>query len=292
MEIANKLRKLIPLSSEIPEEKINDLFQELFEKYPDGEDPWGLNLEKTQKVVETLYPLYKDYFKVRVFGKENVKNKPYIVVANHSGQIAIDGLLVGLAFGLDIYPPRILRGMIERFVTNLPFLGTWTAEAGAVLGDRQNCLQLLKRGESVLVFPEGVDGVAKSTPDYYKLQKFTKGFYRIALNSQVEILPVAVIGAEETYPYVYQAKGIAKKLGLPALPLSPSMLLGPLGFLPLPSPIDIYIGKPITPPADLHGEEQDRDIREHIYQVENQIKEMIEEGRKNRRPFWAVKKET
>ena len=114
-----------------------------------------------------------------------------------------------------------------------------------------------------------------------QIAEIYESFYRIALSSQVEILPVAaVIGAEETYPYVYQAKGIARKLGLPALPLSPSMLLGPLGFLPLPSPIDIYIGKPITPPVDLHGEEQDRDIREHIYKVENQIKEMIEEGRK------------
>ena len=73
MEIAKKLKKLIPFPSDIPEEKINDLFQELHEKYPDGEDPWGLNLEKTQKVVEMLYPLYKDYFKVRLFGKENVK---------------------------------------------------------------------------------------------------------------------------------------------------------------------------------------------------------------------------
>ena len=159
----------------------------------------------------------------------------------------------------------------------------------SVLGDRQNCLQLLKRGESVLVF-RGVNGVAK-VPDYYKLQKFT-WFYRIALSAQVEILPVAVVGAEETYPYVYQAKTVAKKLGLPALPLSPSMLLGPLGFLPLPSPIDIHIGKPFKPPVDLHGEEQDKDIREHIFQIENQIKKMIEEGRKKRRPFWAVKKET
>ena len=106
----------------------------------------------------------------------------------------------------------------------------------------------------------------------------------------MEILPVAVVGAEETYPYVYQAKNIAKKFGLPALPLSPSMLLGPIGFLPLPSPVDIYVGKPYKPPVDLNGEEQDKNIKEHIYTIENQIKKMIFEGRKLRRPFWANKK--
>ena len=290
MELMNKIKKILPVSFDIPEEKINDIFQELYEKYPEGEDPWGLNLEKAKKTVETFYPLYKDYFKVRVFGQENVKDKPYIVVSNHSGQVAFDGLLLGMAFGLDIYPPRILRGMAERFITNMPFVGTWSAESGTVLGDRQNCLQLLEKGESVMVFPEGVNGIAKSTPDYYKLQNFTQGFFRIALSAQVEILPVAVVGAEETYPYIYQAKNIAKKFGLPALPLSPSMLLGPIGFLPLPSPVDIYVGKPYKPPLDLNGEEQDKNIREHIYTIENQIKQMIFEGRKLRRPFWANKK--
>ena len=182
----------------------------MHEKYPHGEDPWGLNLEKTQKVAEMLYPLYKDYFKVRLFEKKCKKQALYCCCKS-LGQIAIDGLLLGS--WPEIYPPRILRGMIERFVTNLPFLGTWTAETGAVLGDRQNC-SIAQAWRERSCFPEGVNGVAKSTPDYYKLQKFTKGFYRIALSAQVEILPGAVVGAEETLSLCLPSQN-RQKLGLP-----------------------------------------------------------------------------
>ena len=55
MELMNKIKKILPVSFDVPEEKINDIFQELYEKYPEGEDPWGLNLEKAKKTVETFY---------------------------------------------------------------------------------------------------------------------------------------------------------------------------------------------------------------------------------------------
>jgi 1-acyl-sn-glycerol-3-phosphate acyltransferase len=170
--------------------------------------------------------------------------------------------------------------MVERFFTALPFVGTWGAEGGSVLGDRQNCLKLLNKGESVLAFPEGVRGVAKSTSEYYKLQRFTRGFYRMALTAQVDILPVAVVGAEEVFPWVYQAKGVAKKMGLPALPLSPL-------YFPLPSPIDIYIGKPIKFESDLSPESSDSQIDIHVDAVEREIQRMVNEGLEKRRNFFA-----
>ena len=177
---------------------------------------------------------------------------------------------------METEEPRILRAMVERFFTNLPFINKWASECGAVLGDRENCQNLLDRGESLLVFPEGVRGVAKSTPDYYQLQEFTRGFYRMALKSNVEIIPVAVIGAEETFPYVYQAKWLAKSLGLPALPISAN-------YLPLPSPIDIYIGKPISVSNELSSQNTDHDIDPFIEDIEITIQSMIDEGLKNKR---------
>lgn len=265
------------------EDKLNieKVAQTLKKHYGDHEDPWGLTIDKAQRSLELIYPFYKYYFQTRVFGVENVADKQYMVVSNHSGQIAIDGLLIGTAFAMEVDHPRILRAMVERFFTNLPFINKWASECGAVLGDRENCQNLLERGESLLVFPEGVRGVAKSTPDYYNVQEFTRGFYRMALKSNIEIIPVAVIGAEETFPYVYQAKWLAKKLGLPALPISAN-------YFPLPSPVDIYIGKPVQVADDLSTLDTDHDIDPYIDEIEVTIQSMIDEGLKNRRAMPLV----
>ncbi|MFZ4714691.1 MAG: lysophospholipid acyltransferase family protein [Bacteriovoracaceae bacterium] len=267
-----------------PPEKLQGVLEELRGRYKDNNDPWGFNLEACELAVKLFWPLYQNYFRVKVHGIENVKDQPYMVVSNHSGQIAIDGVLITMAFALDVLPPRILRGMVERFLSGMPFLGDFVAQTGSILGDRKNCQYLLDKGESILVFPEGVRGVSKSTPDFYKLQSFTKGFYRIALQTRTPILPICVIGAEEFYPYVLQMKKLAQILKMPAIPLTPTFpLLGPLGILPMPSPVDIYIGKPIPIPENLSPEANEKELNEHVYQIESQIKAMIKEGLKNRR---------
>lgn len=248
----------------------------LQKRYGDHPDPWGLEPKRAVADLKVIYPFYEYYFDVKVHGKDYVKDKPYMVVSNHTGQIPIDGLLICTAFATEMENPRILRPLVERFLTSLPFLGRWSSEGGAVLGDRHNCLNLLKRGESVLVFPEGVPGIAKSPKDYYKLQRFTRGFLRMAIASKAEILPIAVVGAEEFFPYVIHFKKLAKLLKFPALPLSPNLF-------PLPSPIDIYIGEPYTLPSELSMDALDDELEVHLNQIEKRIEELTAFGLKNRR---------
>lgn len=256
--------------------KFEALEAELENRYGKDRDPWGLEPKRAIADLKVIWPFYEYYFDVKVHGKEHVKDKPYMVVSNHTGQVPIDGMLICTAFATELERPRILRPLVERFLTGLPFLGRWSSEGGAVLGDRNNCLNLLKRGESVLVFPEGVKGIAKNTRDFYKLQRFTKGFLRMAIASQAEILPIAVVGAEEFFPYVFHLKKIAKLLRIPALPLS-------LNVVPLPSPIDIYIGEPYSLPKELGPEALDEELEVHITNIEKKVQELTEYGLKNRR---------
>lgn len=260
------------------ENKINEIFEGLRERYKNYQDPWGFNIELCEVALRRLLPFYRTYFKVRVFGAENVQDKPYMIVSNHTGQLPIDGILITIAFAFEVTPARVLRVMVERFLAQLPFLGDLSAQTGAILGDRANCQYLIDHGESILVFPEGVRGIAKNTPDFYKLRPFSQGFYRIALQKKTPILPVCVIGAEEMYPFVFHAKKIANFLHIPALPISAN-------FFPLPSPVDIYIGKEIPIPEHLEAEASDKEVKENVYHVENTIKRMVISGLKNRRPF-------
>jgi 1-acyl-sn-glycerol-3-phosphate acyltransferase len=210
---------------------------------------------------------------------ENVRDKPYMIVSNHTGQVPIDAIIITMAFAYEFEKPRVIHTMIERFMAALPFIGDFTAQTGAILGDRDNCKWLLKQGESILVFPEGVRGINKGTKDFYKLQTFSNGFYRIALQAGIDILPISVVGAEEMFPVVFQAAKLAKKLGLPNLPL-------PLNLFPLPSPIDVYIGKPIPLAKGLSPDPTDKELRPHIYHIEKQIKRSIHKGLDHRRDFF------
>jgi len=272
------------------QDKTDELYEVLLKRYGKNDDPWGLNLKNSRKSFRVAAPIYKNYFKTRVFGSENVEDRPYVVISNHSGQIPFDGMILSCAFLLDVFPPRVLRTMVERFVTTLPFFSSFVNQNGGVLGDRTNCSQLLKRGESVLVFPEGLKGISKNTHKFYQLQSFTKGFYRLAIKSGVQILPVAVVGAEEFYPLVYHPRKMAQKFGLPALPLTPLFpLTGPLGAIPLPSPVDVIIGKPYTAPSEINEATSDEQIIKEVKNVQQIVSQLVGQGIKNRRPFWATK---
>jgi 1-acyl-sn-glycerol-3-phosphate acyltransferase len=260
------------------EKKIDHIFADLRVRYKDYRDPWGFDLDLCQSALKRLFPIYRSYFKVRVFGAENVRDDHYIVAANHTGQLPIDGMLITMAFLMDVDHPRILRAMVERFMAQLPFIGDFTARTGSILGDRANCAYLIDHGESILVFPEGVRGISKNTPDYYKLRHFSEGFYRIALQKKTPVLPVCVIGAEEMFPFVVHSKRLAKLLRVPALPLTANLL-------PLPSPIDIHIGAEIPIPEHLEEEATDKEIKENVFHIENTIRRMIVAGLKVRRPF-------
>ncbi len=257
-------------------QKVDLVFDYLNENFDTSKDPWGMDFDVMKKTILTMLPVYRNYFKVRFFEHSKIPKGPFIAVANHTGQIPIDGMLVSMAFALELDQPILLRGMVERFLAKLPFLGAFTAKTGSILGDRKNCEFLLKNNNSILVFPEGVRGVSKPTSKYYELQKFTYGFYRIALEHKIPILPIAVVGAEEMFPYVAHSKKLSKVLGVPAIPLS-------LNYFPLPSPIDIHVGEIIEPNCDLKSTHPDSSLETEINKIEQAIDKMVQDGRKNKR---------
>ena len=111
-----------------------------------------------------------------------------------------------------------MRALVERWVPTLPFVSTFMARCGQIVGTPENCRRLLAADEAILVFPEGVRGLNKPFRERYRLRKFGPGFMRLALESGAPIVPIGVVGAEEQAPALFDLKPLARLLSLPGLP--------------------------------------------------------------------------
>jgi 1-acyl-sn-glycerol-3-phosphate acyltransferase len=180
-------------------------------------------------------PLYENYFRVRTLGIERIPDEgPAVLIANHSGTVALDAVMVQYAVARKHPAKRAVRNI-------------GADKTGNAVACPDDAYELLRRGELLGIFPEGFKGVGKGWRERYKLQRFGRaGFMEIALRAQVPIIPIAVVGAEEAFPMIGNARGLARLLGLPYFPITPTFpLLGPLGLLPLPSRWFIEFGHPI-----------------------------------------------
>jgi 1-acyl-sn-glycerol-3-phosphate acyltransferase len=159
-------------------------------------------------------------------------------------------------------------------------VSTFFSRVGQVVGVRENARRLLEMGEALLVFPEGIRGIAKPITQRYSLQQFGLGFMRLALETDTPIVPIAVIGAEEQYINVGNLKWAAKALGMPVFPLLPQFLI-PGGQLPLPTKYRLYFGEPLRFQGS--ADDDDAQIEERVFVVKETIQNMINRGLAERR---------
>lgn len=256
------------------------------ETNPLGYDRWGLSIEHSKLYYSLAYQIYR-YFRPVVTGMENLPAGRVLVIANHSGQLPFDGLVVQVACLLEADPPRLLRPMAERWFPTLPFVSEAFYRSGVVLGDPINCRNLLEADNGILVFPEGARGSGKTWDHRYQLVPFGRGFLRLALQTGTPILPVAVIGAEESIISVADLKGLARALGMPYFPVPALLpLLGPLAYLPLPTQFHVHMGELMhfNGPFD----DEDEAIDAKVDTVMARIQAMLDDGLARRESVFGL----
>jgi len=216
----------------------------------DGEtayDRFGFCPETIRNAFPWFHALYRWYFRVRSEGHENVPQEgPAVLVANHGGLLPFDAAMGVMDVLLHSDPPRLARAIVDRWAGTLPWVNIFYARVGQVIGTRENFSDLLDDGQLVLVFPEGMEGVRKPITQRYRLQTFRVGFIEQALRARAPIVPMAIVGSDDQAPILYDLKPLARSLGLPFLPVTPTFpWLGPLGLLPYPVGYRIVYGEPL-----------------------------------------------
>jgi 1-acyl-sn-glycerol-3-phosphate acyltransferase len=250
-----------------------------------GFDPWGFNPEQAKVYYSLAYQCYR-YFRPEIRGIERLPEGRVLIVPNHSGQLPFDGLVVAMACLLRARPPRLVRPMAERWVPTLPWVNVAFQRAGVVTGDPINCRNLLQAGNAILVFPEGARGSGKPWRQRYQLVPFGRGFMRLALQTEAPIVPVAVVGAEESIISLFDAKPLARLLGMPYFPVSPLLpLLGPLALVPLPARFHVEFGEPMRFSGPFDDEDEAIDAKVKV--VMDRVQSMIHEGLERRPGVFA-----
>lgn len=200
-----------------------------------GYDLFGLHPPTAERIHRALWPFYRRYFRVASDGIENVPTTgAAILVANHGGALPIDSLMLWL--DVNFRTDRFLRVVADRFIPRLPFVGATFSRCGVVSGTRSNVRLLLERKELLAIFPEGTTGSAKPSERRYQLQDWRVGHAELALEFRIPIVPVAIIGAEQSWPVWFKMRW--RIFGAPYLPV-------PRTPIPLPIEIEIRYGKPM-----------------------------------------------
>lgn len=242
-------------------------------------DEWGLDMEVVEAVEPFLNFMYKTYWRVETSGLENVPEEGRaLMICNHSGQIPWDGAMVATAIYNELPSQRIVRTLYHDWFPTLPFFSSVFTKLGQVLANEENGIRLLEQEHLVSVFPEGIKGISKLYKDRYRLARFGRGgFARMALKTGAPIIPVSIVGAEETYISLTKSDFIARLIGFPYFPISITWpWLGPLGFIPMPTKWYIDFGEPI--PTDDYEADADKNlvlVSQLTDQVRNIVQNMI-----------------
>jgi len=253
-------------------------------------DEFGYDPVYERKILPFFEFLYRRYFRVVTQGLERVpKEGRCLLVANHSGTLPVDGMMLRLALHHEHPQHREMRWLAEDAIFHFPFLGSISNRMGAVRACQENATRLLDRDALVAVFPEGMKGIGKLFRERYKLQRFGRGgFVKLCLRTRTPVIPVAIVGGEETNPLLARVDYLTKAVGLPYLPVTPTFpFLGPIGLVPVPTKWKIYFGEPIH--FDRHGAEAADDeilVGRLAEGVRAEIQSMLNRALVERRSVW------
>ncbi len=238
-----------------------------------GVDKYGCDRDELGRFFTALQWMYRHYFRVKVLGAHNIPAQGRaMLVGNHSGGIALDGLMVIASSFFELEPPRLAQGMVEFFINKFPFASQMSTRLGQFTGLPEHAIRLLEEDRLLMVFPEGARGTAKLYKERDSLVRFGTGFVRLALQTRTPIVPLAFVGGGEAIPTVMNLVRLGHMLGVPYLPVTPW-----LAPIPLPVSLQILYGEPMQLRGD--GTEVDEVIQGQVDRIRERVASLLRQGR-------------
>jgi 1-acyl-sn-glycerol-3-phosphate acyltransferase len=271
-----RMRELLPAIE--PERRVND---------------WGRSERVEGFFDRTLIEFfYRYWFRCEVEGIENVPaDGGALLVSNHSGALPPDAAMIAKAIRDEHPEPRSLYVTVEHFFKGYPGFSMLIPKIGCVAAHPANVHRLLYDEEQlVLVFPEGRKGTEKLYKDRYRLRRFGRGgFVEAAMRARAKLVPVCVLGAEESAPIFAHVGAMRRLTGLLYFPITPTFpWLGPLGMLGyLPAKFRIRFLPPIDTVELAADPASDKAVVQGIAQeIRARIQENLHEMLARRRSIW------
>jgi 1-acyl-sn-glycerol-3-phosphate acyltransferase len=249
-------------------------------------DEWGRSQHMRDLLARLYDPIYDRWFRVEWQGFDRIPRQGgALMVANHAGAVPADA--PSIMHGIERELGRPVYGLADEVFKKLPLVNVAWARLGGVQAHPDNAYRLLReQGQLVMTFPEGAKGPGKHFSERYRLRRFGRGgFVQIAMRAGVPIIPLAIVGTEETMPIVARLPALARRLGVPYVPITANMLLGPLGALvPFPAKIRIRVLDPIRldvpPDQPRYSRSRIMDTSEAIRStIQHQLDDMLRERR-------------
>jgi 1-acyl-sn-glycerol-3-phosphate acyltransferase len=232
---------------------------------------WGRS-ERVDRLVDVTLShfLYHYWLRVEVEGVENVPSHGgALIVANRAGQLRLDAAMIGKALREEHRAPRPLHMAGPAGLRDVPGLGMLATKLGAVTEHPANLQRLLSdEGQLVLLFPEARQDEVKPLSSRYRLRSFDRvEIIRVAVEAQVPIVPVAVVGSEESTPLLSGLGPLGRltrlRVGLP---------------LPLPARFRLRFLRPVR--TDRLGEKHGGELPpwSELSQLTEDIRALIQEN--------------
>lgn len=284
IDTPNTTRALVRVAGDpVPEEEPDDA------RLSDV-DEWGRS-ENMRALVRRLYdPIYRQWFRAEWEGFDKIPTEGgALLIANHAAAIPSDAPVI--MHGIEQELGRPVYGLADNWFRQIPVVGTLWSRVGGVPGHPDNAYRLLaEQHQLVLDFPEGEKGPAKTVGERYQLRRFGRGgFVEIAMRAGVPVVPIAVVGAEESMPILMRVPYVSSLFGIPYAPVTANMLaFGPAGaFVYFPAKFKLRVLDPVhfDVPPDQERYSRSR-VMDEAEAIRDRIQAALYDMLRHRRSVW------